>query len=386
MSKPKILFCLSRIPYPLEKGDKLRAYQQIKHLAKRYEVYLFVVSHQQLSEKAAKEIKVYAKDIFFYKLSVFSVLSGLMVALFSKFPFQVGFFYNSGALYYFNQIAGKLQPNIVFTQLIRMTEYTKNNTYGKNYLDYMDSFSKGMERRRDKAKGLKRYFFNLEAKRLKNYEAYIHQYYHRCFIISEQDKQSASLHLQKRLEVLPNGVDDHFFKVQNDAPKNYELLFTGNMSYPPNVDAVTFTVKKILPIVWETFPKVKFLIAGASPNAQVKSLAGDLVTVTGWLDDIREGYQNGQIFIAPLQIGTGLQNKLLEAMSMELPCITSALANNALNAMANSEILIADNAKEYAAFIIDLLSDQDLANKLALNGRSFVQSTYNWDAIMKDFD
>ena len=123
--KPKILFCLSRFPYPLEKGDKLRAYQQMRYLSQFYTIDLFVVSHEKINNKSKEELKQFVNEIYIYKLSFFSAISGLMVALFSKFPFQVGYFYNSGALKYFNWVVENSKPNSIFTQLIRMSEYTR---------------------------------------------------------------------------------------------------------------------------------------------------------------------------------------------------------------------------------------------------------------------
>ena len=181
--KPKILFCLSRFPYPLEKGDKLRAYQQMRYLSQFYTIDLFVVSHEKINKKSKEELKQFVNEIYIYKLSYFSAISGLMVALFSKFPFQVGYFYNSGALKYFNWVVQNSKPNSIFTQLIRMSEYTRRVKNIPIYLDYMDSFSKGMERRKNKSKGIQQKIFALEEKKLRWYETLVHSYYQKTFII-----------------------------------------------------------------------------------------------------------------------------------------------------------------------------------------------------------
>jgi glycosyltransferase involved in cell wall biosynthesis len=308
-----------------------------------------------------------------------------MVALFSKFPFQVGYFYNSGALKYFNWVVENSKPNSIFTQLIRMSEYTRRIKNIPIYLDYMDSFSKGMERRKNKSKGIQQKIFALEEKKLRWYETLVHSYYQKTFIISEQDLLTFDEKLQNQITILPNGVDDIFFTKDTSKSKNYDLIFTGNMSYPPNVDAVIYVAKKILPILWKTHPDINFLIAGAQPSASVKALENDKIKVSGWLDDIRDAYYKGKIFLAPLQIGTGLQNKLLEAMSMEIPCITSGLANNALGAKHEDSILIAQNPDEYANYVLELLNNKDLYQKLAANSRVFVQQNYNWEAITQQF-
>ena len=142
------------------------------------------------------------------------------------------------------------KPNSIFTQLIRMSEYTRRIKNIPIYLDYMDSFSKGMERRKNKSKGIKQKIFALEEKKLRWYETLVHSYYQKTFIISEQDLLTFDEKLQNQITILPNGVDDIFFTKDTSKSKNYDLIFTGNMSYPPNVDAVIYVAKKILPILY----------------------------------------------------------------------------------------------------------------------------------------
>ena len=155
------------------------------------------------------------------------------------------------------------------------------------------------------------------------------------------------------------------------------------MSYPPNVSAVIYIAKEIMPLLVKDFPNIQLLIAGATPTSSVKGLANKNITVSGWLDDIRDAYNDAKIFLAPLQIGTGLQNKLLEAMSMEIPCITSQLANNALGAKGEFDILIGETPKEYIELIKRLIEDKALRNNLTKNAKLFVEQNYNWNSISK---
>ena len=153
------------------------------------------------------------------------------------------------------------------------------------------------------------------------------------------------------------------------------------------MNAVDYLSNDILPIVWKTLPEVKMYIAGATPDPKVKKAASDRIIVSGWLDDIRDAYAQSRVFIAPMRIGTGLQNKLLEAMSMRLPAITSPLANASLGAQPDEEILIGSNAEEMAQHIITLLTDNDKAERLAQAGFDFTNKVYDWGkatAIMED--
>jgi glycosyltransferase involved in cell wall biosynthesis len=160
--------------------------------------------------------------------------------------------------------------------------------------------------------------------------------------------------------------------------KSQEIVFTGNMNYPPNIDAAQFLAREIMPLVWQKAPETRLLLAGASPHAKVKSLQNRKIKVSGWIDDIREAYAGSEIFIAPMRMGTGLQNKLLEAMAMKIPCITTPLANTALKAREKEEILTGNSAKELAGALMFLLNNKQERQKLAENAFTFVKQNYHW--------
>lgn len=381
-SRKKIFFLCSRIPYPLEKGDKLRVYHQMRHLSKNHDVYLCVVSKQKLSDSARIQLEKICVKMYVYESKLSSILFNLIVSLFSGLPFQVGFFFNSGADFFIKKIIKSVKPDHIFVQLLRMSEYVKDIRGIPKTLDYMDSFSMGMKRRKEREKSLKKWLYHIENKSLERYEESIFPYFDHHMIISEQDKQSFAFDDAKKIHVVPNGVDAEFFAPNEDIKKKYDIIFTGNMSYPPNVAAVELIAKKILPIIWKSKPDCTFLIAGAEPNAAVKALASGKITVTGWMDDIRSAYYEGRICLTPLNIGTGLQNKILEAMSMEIPCITSQLANNALKAAPDKEILIGESPDDYAQHVLRLLDDPDEGKRIGLAGKQHVVSNYHWESII----
>ncbi|MFP4472194.1 MAG: glycosyltransferase, partial [Bacteroidales bacterium] len=185
--------------------------------------------------------------------------------------------------------------------------------------------------------------------------------------------------------IIPNGVDTDFFKPL-ERKKKYELVFIGNMGYPPNVNAAEFLAREILPEVQKSRPSAGLMLAGATPDKRVLALKSEHVEVTGWVDDIRECYAAAKVFIAPMQIGTGLQNKLLEAMAMRIPSITSPLANSALCARPDHEILIGSNPQEYAAHINRLLDNSEYAVQIAEAGYRFVLDNYNWESATAELD
>ena len=374
----KIFVLLPRIPYPLEKGDKLRAFNQIKQLAKHNEIVLCALNdNPKVNEQDAfHALQPYCQSINFIKISKLQILLGLIRAFFKGLPMQCGYFYNRKAAKKIDALIAKHKPDMLFGQLLRVAEYIRHKDLPKA-IDYQDIFSYGMKRRADIASFVTRPIYNMEYRRLCRYEAAIFEDFDVKTIISEPDRDLFPHERRDEILVIPNGVDHDYFKPQ-EQEKKYDLVFTGNMSYPPNVNAVEYLAEEILPIVWKTLPEVKMYIAGATPDPKVKKVASDHIIVSGWLDDIRDAYAQSRVFIAPMRIGTGLQNKLLEAMSMRLPAITSPLANASLSAKPDEEILVGSNTEEMAQHIITLLTDKDKADRLALAGYNFTNRVYDW--------
>ena len=375
----KLFVILSRVPYPLEKGDKLRAFNQIKELSKSHQIILFALNDTTLDERAIDELKKYCSAISIVKFSKFTIFFNLFRAFFNGKPLQVGYFYFSKAQKKVDEMIKKHNPDHIYCQLIRTAEYIKKYPTIPKTLDYMDVFSKGIERRKLTEALYMKPFLSMEYRRLLRYERKVFSLFNNKTIISEQDKNLIPHPNKKEIVVVPNGVDTNYFKPLQHK-KEFELLFNGNMNYPPNIESVEYLVEKVMPYVWGKLPNTRLLISGASPNSRVLDLASSKIVVSGWVDDIRINFAKSKVLVAPMQISIGLQNKLLEAMAMQIPCVTSTLANNALGAKQNEQILIADTPEQYARHIVDLLQNEAKAKQIAMNGYQFVINKYNWQS------
>jgi sugar transferase (PEP-CTERM/EpsH1 system associated) len=377
--RPNIVFLTSRFPYPLEKGDKLRAYHQIKELSKTHSITLIALTDQRISKKSIESLRPLCHEIHVFRLSLVSILINVFFSLFNGKPFQTGYFYSSKIAYRIKAILKDVKPNHIICQLVRVSEYVKNYHNCPKTIDYMDALSKGMERRVKKSPFYLKWLFKSETNRLKLYEQSIFDYFENHIIISDQDREYIMHPDRKSITCIPNGIDDSFFDNLNYT-RDSDLVFVGNMSYSPNIEAVQYISKEILPLL-DTSNPIKLLISGANPSSVVLRLSrhNPHIKTTGWVDDIRHSYLRGKIFIAPMFIGTGMQNKLLEAMALGVPCITTPLANNAIKAIHNESILVASNAAEFANQIQSLLKDPSLYQKIALGGQEFVKSQYSWE-------
>lgn len=372
----KLLIILPRFPYPTEKGDKLRAFNQIKVLSGYFDIILFTLSHDYIKPDYIEKLKPYCKSVRVFKLSFLNVAWNLLKALFNGKPLQAGYYYSCNAQKIVDQIIAKEKPDHLYCQLLRTAAYGINTNLPKT-LDYQDVFSKGIERRIPTANLFMRLLFNFELKRLRKYENFVFDKFDNKTIISKPDRDFIPHDKKNEIYIIPNGVDQEHFRPYK-LKKNTDLLFTGNMGYPPNVDCAEYLVNKVLPIIHKKYPEITLTLAGATPHARVKALQSNKVKVTGWVDDMREYYASARVFLAPMQLGTGLQNKLLEAMAMRLPCVTSDLCNSALLAKEESEILIGNSPDEVAHQTIRLLQDKVLADNLAQNGFLFIQQHYSW--------
>ena len=373
----RLFFILPRVPYPTEKGDKLRAFHQIKHLSKNHEIILCALNDGTLHEDAIPVLKKYVKAIHIISISKATIAFNLFKTLFSDKPLQVGYFYNASSAAKIHKLIEQYKPDHIFCQLIRVAEYVKGIPIPKT-LDYQDVFSKGMERRLENSPFYMKPLLKIEYNRLLRYEHAAFEAFDNKIIISEPDRDLIPHPDRNKIVVVANGVDTTFFKPV-EREKEYDLVFTGNMGYPPNIKSAEFLVNEILPEVLHHKPDISLLIAGASPHLRVMVLKSGRVDVSGWVPDMRECYSAARIFIAPMQIGTGLQNKILEAMAMQIPCITSPLAFQALNARSGEDILVAETPKEYAAHILMLLNNPEKARQIALNGYDFVHRNFTWE-------
>ncbi|PLX07318.1 MAG: hypothetical protein C0598_13205 [Marinilabiliales bacterium] len=375
----RLFVLLPRVPYPLEKGDKLRAFYQIKELSKNNEIILCALnSISKLDkQKAFRELQPYCRSINFIDLPWYGILWNLFTAFLKGIPIQSGYFYSCRAKRKVDKLIEEYKPDHVYCQLVRTAEYFIKSDLPKT-IDYQDVFSYGLKRRYDKANLLFKPIYKMEYKRLLKYENKVFDCFDNKTIISYPDQKLIDHPQREKIHIIPNGVDHDFFSPM-ERKKEYDLVFAGNMAYPPNVDAASFLVKDIMPLVWKKKPDATILLAGASPDRRVLALKGNNVVVSGWMDDIRDAYSSARVFIAPMRIGTGLQNKLLEAMSMRIPSITTKLANDALKAEDGKEVLIGNDANSLAKNILNLLNDKKHYSEIADNGYNFVNTEYSWE-------
>ncbi len=370
----KLLFLTSRFPYPLEKGDKLRAYYFIKHLSLKHEIYLFAVNENNPDEKSLDNLRPFCKAIEVVQISKTQSVVNLAKAIFQKkIPFQTAYFTSENGKRQLNQFIHQHKPDAVFCHLIRMGEYMQDITIENSLLDYMDTFSIGMKRYAESGSLVMRTPAKIEYKRLLHYENKLFNQFKNKIIISKQDQSYIPHENNSSIAIIPNGVDADFYH-GTISEKKYDLLFIGNLSYAPNIYAIKYAAEQIMPLL----PALTLAVVGATPTEEISRLQSKNINIIGWVDDSRDAFNQARIMIAPMFISIGLQNKILQSMAMEIPCVISTMANNALGATPESEVLIADSPEEFKIQISRLLSDEQLYQTIKVNARNFILKNFNW--------
>ena len=374
----KLIFLTSRFPYPINKGDKLRSYHQIKELSIQNDIYLISLSESKVSERSIVELNKYCKSVHVYHISLINRIFNLFKTLINNRPFQVNYFYHQKIQKKINSNISIINPDHIICQLVRTALYVKDEHSIPKTIDYMDALSKGLERRITISKFWQKPFVKMESQRMKRFENLAFEFFNNHIIISSSDRDEIAHINNKNIEIIPNGIDSNYFK-KITTNKIYDLIFIGNLSYIPNIEAAKYISKTIIPILKEKIPNIRILISGSNPSKKVLRLANKNIKISGWVDDIRETYCSGKVFFAPMNLGSGLQNKLLEAMSLGIPCITSNLCNESLGGTHMKNIIIGNSAEEYISQILNILSNSELISDIGKNGSEYVNKKFSWE-------
>jgi polysaccharide biosynthesis protein PslH len=388
----KLLFIANRVPYPPYRGDKLKIYNLCRRLAaKGHEIHLITFAEEKKEYDYLPILEgVFKKIQIIYQPFWKSALSILWYFFQNNDPMQVSYFRSAK---FDNTLKKLLSENTydgIHVQHLRMAQYLLPTPPKHAILDLPDAFSLYWERRNQTDRPwYKRWFDSIEQKRVKSYEAKILSAYQKCLVCSAEDLGYLKNLLEKegtfknQLGLLPNGVDLDTFKVNlhHDYSHNHTLLFTGNMDYEPNVDAVIYFVNDIFPSITEKFPNTKFIIAGQRPIDNVKALACSNVAVTGFIEDLSVTYDSASIVVAPLRFGAGTQNKVLEAMAMGIPVVCSHIGFAGLGIESGEGAIMQQEKEAFTLAVIDLLGSESQRKEIGQKGLEVMRSRFSWDGI-----
>jgi sugar transferase (PEP-CTERM/EpsH1 system associated) len=358
------------MPYPLSDGGKLRVFNQIKGLSEKHNVISlsFIGSEKELEN--IDELKKFCK-VKTVVLKKYQSYINSFFGLFSLKPLRVWYLRSRCMREQVKEIIKEHNIGVILIQAIRMAQYLPENFKCRKILDIVDTPSLQIERAVKYEKSLIWKLLNkIELPRLKKYEQKIIKNFDRVIVISSSDKNS----LSDKAIIIENGINQ---KIKPVKKTGSNIIFLGNLEYPPNVEAVLWFAEKIFP---EIKKPVKFYIVGKNPPKKIRKLAGRNIIVTGFVKNLEPYFSKCSIAVAPLRTGSGLQNKVLEYMLSRTPVIATKIANEGIKAEPDKEILIANNEQEFIEKISLLLKDKNLRDCLSSNAFKFVKK-FDWNKL-----
>jgi glycosyltransferase involved in cell wall biosynthesis len=239
------------------------------------------------------------------------------------------------------------------------------------------------------ARGLRRRLLQAEMRRVRRFEATEYPFFDRIVMVSEEGKaELKALNPGLEITVIPNGVDADFFHPDQAVSRDRGLiLFTGVMDYAPNILTAEFLARRVLPLVRVRKPEARLAIVGRSPAPRVHALATlDGVDVTGEVPDLRPWLRRSRAYACPMLSGTGIKNKLLEAMASELPCVVTPLAMQGMTVTRGVELLVGESENELADLLLEVLEDDETAHRLGLAAREYVRAHHDWRSVALGYE
>jgi sugar transferase (PEP-CTERM/EpsH1 system associated) len=377
----KILFVTARFPYPPFKGDQSIPFHRLKYMGNKHEITLLTFYENKKELTFLEKITPYCKQVITVKNSFFRSLFNMLVfGLFSRLPFQVLYYQSRIFKQQLEKLIVENSFDILHVYMLRIAEYGKNIQQPgmPKILELIDSMQINFQRRVEKEKWPKKWLFKLELKRLKTYEPEMVKNYDRSIVVSEKDKDFIN---HSRVVTIPLGIDTREFSPgKNKLPTNKVIAFTGNMGYFPNKNAILWFLKNCWEVIKKQVPGTQLIIAGKNPGPGIKKYNnGDSVQVPGYVDSVAAVLQEARLAIAPLQSGSGMQFKILEAMACTLPVVTSTIGLGTIPALNNESILVADDPNDFAQCCIRLLTEDTLAKTIGKKAMQIVQKTFTWE-------
>jgi len=384
----KILYLCHRFPFPPKRGGKIRPFNMIRHLSAQHEVT--VVSMARSADEAAEGAGL-ARHCTRYEMARVSnpVQALRMVArLPTPTPSSMGFFYSNRMARCVRDALARERFDLVFVHCSSVAPYVENVRGVPKILDFGDMDSqKWFEYARYKPFPLS-LGYRLEGAKLERAERRLASRFDLCTATTRAERATLDeLGTGVATDWFPNGVDSGYFAPGDEAYERDTIAFVGRMDYYPNQQCMFEFCERTLPLIRQSRPGVRLMIVGADPSPGVTRL-GDIagVTVTGSVPDVRPYLRRCALMVAPLRIARGTQNKILEAMAMGVPVVTSTVAAGGVDAVAGEHLAVADEPAAVAAAVARILESPEERARLAQAGRARMLSHHDWSSSMRRLD
>ena len=380
-----LLFLAHRVPYPPDRGDKIRSYNILKHLAERHRVHLAAFADDEADVAAAEHLRPLVAKLHVERRTR-SRGAAAALAMMTRSAVSVTAFASKGMSGFVDRVLADEPIDRVYVFSGQMAQYAPaDRPFVMDFVD-MDSEKFGAYGR--DAGAPMRWIWQREAHRLFHFER---ETAHRAVVSLFVSEAEAALFRERAqmsaecVQVLENGIDLESYRPEPHLPGATPLIvFTGQMDYTPNIEAAAGFARDAMPAIRAAHPGARFAIVGRKPDPSLLSL-GEGIDVTGEVPDVRPWLAKADIVVAPLRIARGIQNKVLEAMAMGRSVVASPQAYEGIDADPGRDLIVAD-VGEQAAAVSALLTDPARAEAIGAAARARVEARYAWDARLAPLD
>jgi sugar transferase (PEP-CTERM/EpsH1 system associated) len=382
-----VLFLAHRIPYPPDKGDKIRSFHLLKHLSESYRVHLGAFVDDPRDWRFADQLRRYCGELCLLPLRPAVARLRSLAALANGAPLTVPYYFDARMAAWVDRLIGRTPVSAALAFSSAMALYLADHGSLPRIIDFVDVDSDKWRQYAERKPWPLNRIYGREARCLLRFDRTVALAFDHALFVSAREAElfgSLAPDAREKISVVENGVDTAYFSDRREHPDPYPaggavLVFTGAMDYWANVDAVTWFAGEVFPHLRRCLPAARFYIVGARPTAAVRRLAREEgVTVTGAVADVRPYLQHARLAVAPLRVARGVQNKVLEAMAMGKPVLATSAALQGIETAAALDVLAADRPEDWFEFGIGVLSRDLLPARSALN-REFVARRYGWD-------
>ena len=385
----KVLYLCHRFPYPPKRGGKIRPFNMIRHLsAQGHEVTVCSLSRSDAETAEAEGIAAHCHDFHIGQVSEPVQMLRMVLRLPLPTPSSMGYFYSAELAAKVRDLLATQAFDLIFVHCSSVAQYVEHVSHIPKILDFGDMDSqKWLEYAQRKPFPLS-LGYRLEGNKMLWAEKRLARRFDLCTATTRAEWETLQGYgTGAATDWFPNGVDASFFDPAGAGYDADTISFIGRMDYYPNQECMSRFCAEVWPLLKAQRPAMKLLIVGADPSAEMRRL-GDLpgVTVTGSVPDVRPYIRSSALMVAPLSIARGTQNKILEAMAMGVPVVTSSVAAGGVDAVAESHLLVADNAAEITRAILRIAENPDERRRLAVAGRQRVLSHHAWPRSMQRLD
>ncbi len=384
----KILYVCHRFPFPPKRGGKIRPFNMIRHLAQRHEVTVASLARSESEARDGQGIAPHCHR--FEVVTVNNTVQALrMVARLPTLrPSSFGYFYSAELAAQIRRLVSAERFDLIFVHCSSVAPYLSDVEGPFKILDFGDMDSqKWLEYAHYKAFPLSAGYW-LEGRKLEREEKRLARKFNLCTATTRAEWETLeSYGTGTPTDWFPNGVDSKAFSPGDEPYDPDTISFIGRMDYYPNQECMFDFCANTLPLLKSRRPNIKLIIVGADPSPAIRKL-GEIpgVTVTGSVPEVQPYVRKSALMVAPLNIARGTQNKILEAMAMGVPVVTSGTAAGGVDALDREHFLVANSPAEYAAAILRIIEDPTERSRLALAGRARMLSHHAWDSSMRRLD